>query len=97
PVMELIEVRRSVRFEQALFGRLEERVAGTCPPHIASRITRFRLDLREELAGGFLRHRYLDARGSFEADRHALAPRSVGRAAVHRQRALGTRAGRDDE
>src|SRR5206468_8492216 len=97
PVVELAQIGRLVGFEQAFFRGLQECVARSRPPDVAPWIAAFGLDLGEELTGRFLSGADFDAGRPLEADRHALAPRGAGRAAVHGERALRQRAGRDDE
>src|SRR5262245_64119565 len=66
------------------------RIARTAPPHVALRVARFGLDLRERLARALAGHRDLDPGCLGEFRDHDLTPFDL-RAAVQREIALTAR------
>ncbi len=90
PVLQVVELRRNVGVGQRLFGRLQVRVAGAAPPHIALRVCGLGLDLCVELARALARHQHLDAGGFFERGGHRPAPLFL-HAAIEQQLTLALR------
>ena len=61
PVVQVVDVGRPVGVEQALLGRLQERIAGAAPPDVGLRVGGLGAELRDDLAGALVRLQDLDA------------------------------------
>jgi len=97
PFVELRDVGGPVFREQPFLGGLQVRVGRSGPPDVALRIGGLGLHLREHLAGRLLHDGHTRAGRLLEADGHALAPGSVGRAAVQVEMPLRPRAERHEQ
>ncbi|MNG15453.1 hypothetical protein D3C84_992820 [compost metagenome] len=78
--MQVVDIGRAVRLEQALLGGLQERVAGAAPPEVGLGVGGFGAQLRTDFAGALVGLLHLDAGLAREGRGGRLAPAHVGAA-----------------